>query len=330
MYTLEKTIKNIITFGSPCNSNRYIHMCYGIDNNFVRGTVTSIVSIIKNNPNEKFIFHIIISNLNDYSKNMFKLLSEQYSLNVYIYEIDLNIISKIVKLGRFQISLYYRFIFPLILKNINKCIYIDADIICLNKADYLLHLELDNNIIAAIPDTIKTNKERFLDEKLSKLNFNKHKYFNAGLLVINIPLWNKLNISKKAIDMLNKQDFTCKDQDVLNILCTNNVKYLPKEYNCIDTNEISNIENIVLLHLTISPKPWFLAYKISPYFDEFKYNTYILYEKFTPYKLIPPQEPKTYKELEHYSKMLKHSGYYLKSIKYYLRYLIVKIKDKLF
>lgn len=326
MYTLEKTITNTITFGFPHDFNKSIHICYGIDNNFVRGSITSIASIIKNNPTQNFIFHIIISNLNNYSKNMFKLLSEQYSLNIYIYEIDLTIISNIVKLGRFQISLYYRFIFPLILKNINKCIYIDADIICLNKADYLFNLELNNNIIAAIPDTIKTNKERFLDKQLSNLDPNKHKYFNAGLLIINIPFWNKLNISEKAINMLNNKNFTCKDQDVLNILCTNNIKYLPKEYNCIDINEVSNIKNIVLLHLTISPKPWFLAYKISPYFDKFKYNTYMLYEKLTPYKLIPPQEPKTYKELEHYSKMLRKSGYYLTAIKYYLKYLIAKIK----
>lgn len=288
MYTLEKAIKNTITLGSACNFNKYIHICYGIDNNFTRGAITSIASIVKNNPTQNFIFHIIISNLNNYSKNMFKLLSEQYSLNIYIYEIDLTIISNIVKLGRFQISLYYRFIFPLILKNINKCIYIDADIICLNNADYLFNLELNNNIIAAIPDTIKTNAERFLDKQLSSLNPNTHKYFNAGLLVINIPLWNKFMISEKAIHMLNTQDFTCKDQDVLNILYTNNIKYLPKEYNCIDTNEISNIKNIVLLHLTISPKPWFLSYKISPYFDEFKYNTYMSYEKLTPYKFTPP------------------------------------------
>lgn len=255
MYTLEKTITNTITFGFPHDFNKSIHICYGIDNNFVRGSITSIASIIKNNPNKNFTFHVIISNLNNYSKNMFKLLSEQYSLNIYIYEINLEIISKIVKLGRFQISLYYRFIFPLILKNINKCIYIDADIICLNNADYLFNLELNNNIIAAIPDTIKTNAERFLDKQLSSLNPNTHKYFNAGLLVINIPLWNKFMISEKAIHMLNTQDFTCKDQDVLNILCTNNIKYLPKEYNCIDINEVSNIKNIVLLHLTISPKP---------------------------------------------------------------------------
>lgn len=52
----------------------------------------------------------------------------------------------------------------------------------------------------------------------------------------------------------------------------------------------------------------------------------MLYEKLTPYKLVSPQEPKTYKELEHYSKMLRQSGYYLKSIKYYLKYLIVKLK----
>lgn len=128
--------------------------------------------------------------------------------------------------------------------------------------------------------------------------------------------------------MLNSENFQCKDQDVLNILCTNQIKYLPKEYNCINLSEIKNIKNVVFLHLTISPKPWFLAYQISPYFDKIKYDYYMTYEKFTPYKDIPLQEPKTYKELEHYSKMLRKAGYPLQSIKYYFKYLITKVLKK--
>lgn len=242
MYTLEKAIKNTIILGSSNNFNESIHICYGIDNNFVRGSITSIASIIKNNPNKHFSFHIIISNLTNYSKSMFEILAKQYSLNIYIYEIDINI--------------------------------------------------------------------------------------NAGLLAINIPYWNKLNISENAINMLNSENFQCKDQDVLNILCTNQIKYLPKEYNCINLSEIKNIKNVVFLHLTISPKPWFLAYQISPYFDKIKYDYYMTYEKFTPYKDIPLQEPKTYKELEHYSKMLRKAGYPLQSIKYYFKYLITKVLKK--
>lgn len=204
----------------------------------------------------------------------------------------------------------------------------NADIVCLNNADELFNIQLNNNIIAAIPDTINTNKERFLDKKLSILNPSTHQYFNAGLLAINIPYWNKLNISENAINMLNSENFQCKDQDVLNILCTNQIKYLPKEYNCINLSEIKNIKNVVFLHLTISPKPWFLAYQISPYFDKIKYDYYMAYEKFTPYKDIPLQEPKTYKELEHYSKMLRKAGYPLQSIKYYFKYLITKVLKK--
>ena len=97
--------------------------------------------------------------------------------------------------------------------------------------------------------------------------------------------------------MLNSENFQCKDQDVLNILCTNQIKYLPKEYNCINLSEIKNIKNVVFLHLTISPKPWFLAYQISPYFDKIKYDYYMAYEKFTPYKDIHYKSQKHIKSL---------------------------------
>lgn len=36
----------------------------------------------------------------------------------------------------------------------------------------------------------------------------------------------------------------------------------------------------------------------------------------------------TYKELEHYSKMLRKAGYPLQSIKYYFKYLITKVLKK--
>lgn len=325
MQKINDSIKNIIRYGD-CVDNNTVDICYGIDNNFVRGTVTSIVSIYLNNKQRNFRFHIIISNLTEDSKKIFSEISKKYIINIIIYEIDINIIKENMKPLR-QMSLYFRFIFPLLLHDKDKIIYIDGDIICLNNAEKLFDINLTDNIIAAISDTIETNKERFLDDRLSQLDSKNHIYFNAGLLVINVSLWNKLKISEKAISLLNEQDFHCKDQDVLNLLTTNKVKYLPKEYNCINIDEVIDKNKIVFLHLTSSPKPWCLAYCVSPCYSEFRLEKYLQYEKKTPYVNILPTPPITYKEKEHYAKLLRNKKYYKKYIYWYLKYIYSKIKS---
>ncbi len=57
-------------------------------------------------------------------------------------------------------------------------------------------------------------------------------YFNAGFILINIPLWTAENISKKAIEMLKDpevvQRITHLDQDVLNIFLVNKARFVDK------------------------------------------------------------------------------------------------------
>ena len=324
MQKIKDSIKNIIRY-EHSKDNNVVDICYGIDNNFVRGTVTSIVSLYLNNKDRNFIFHIIISNLTEKNKHIFYELSEMYPINIVIYEIDLEKLKNIMKPIR-QMSLYFRFIFSLLLKEKSKIIYIDGDIICLNNAKDLFDIDLKNNVIVAISDTVETNRERFLDSRLSELDKDKHIYFNAGLLVINVSLWNELKISERAVDLLNRKNFHCKDQDVLNLLTTGKIKYLSKEYNCIEINEVVDVNKIVLLHLTSNPKPWCLAYKVSPYYDEFRLKKYLQYEKETPYKSLPLTPPLTYKEKEHYAKLLRNKKFYKQYIYWYVKYIISRIK----
>lgn len=50
MYSLEKSIKNIINYLFLKNTSNIIHIGYSIDNNYIRCCSTSIVSFCKNNP----------------------------------------------------------------------------------------------------------------------------------------------------------------------------------------------------------------------------------------------------------------------------------------
>ena len=240
-----------------------INIGYGIDDNFARCTATSIFSFYKNNPNKNFIFHILENNLSNTYKEKFHLLAKKYSLNIIIYTINIDILKNLPSNITFTTAMYFRYMFPYILKNNEKIIYIDGDTLCLNNAEELFNIDLENNIIAAVPDLKWANKTR--NEALSLKN---HIYFNSGMLLINAKKWNEFNTFEKLIECLSTigKNFLFPDQDALNLVLTNKVKYIDLKFNWIKVENLSNdnIDNIIILHYAASPKPWSLSWSLNP------------------------------------------------------------------
>lgn len=328
MYHIEKSIKNIINYSFLPDTSNIIHIGYGIDSNYIRCCATSIISFCKNNPQENFHFYIMISNLDEISKNKFHLLAKQNSINITIYEIDISFFKQLPSRLAFPLPTYFRFILPSILKDLDKIFYIDADVICINNASEFFNTKLNTNIIAAVPDTVDTATNRNND-----LGLKNHIYFNAGVIIINIKKWNLLNIFDKLIKeiLTDPKKFYMLDQDALNLILTQKIAYLPKKFNYFNgfypwhKDSITNKE-IILLHFTSSPKPWDLGWEVSSMSNDYNRDLYKTYENQTPWKNASPVYPKHYRRLRIYSQDLYHHGYYLSSIKYYILYLLTKLK----
>lgn len=260
------------------------------------------------------------NDLSTTNKKQFEQLAQLYSVNIYIYEINIDTLAKLPTQTHLPIATYFRFILPLILDNVDKLFYIDADIICLQNADDLFNINLNNNIIGAVPDLPWMNKKRN-----KTLNLQNHIYFNAGMLIINIDKWNNFNTFAKVLQAIQNepQKFRYLDQDALNLILTKHIQYLDTKFNCIDINNIDK-KNIILLHFAAHPKPWNIAFPISKVCNEFNKNLYQYYENKTPWKNLPLELPKNYKEIKIYAKALKYNKQYLKAVKQHLNYLISK------
>ena len=303
---------------SQTHSN--IHIGYGIDNNYARCCASSIASFCLNNPTKNFNFHIMAKDLSTTNKKQFEQLAQLYSINIYIYEINIDTLAKLPTQTHLPIATYFRFILPLILDNVDKLFYIDADIICLQNADDLFSINLKDNIIGAVPDLPWMNTKRN-----KALNLRNHIYFNAGMLIINITIWNKFNTFTKVLQAIQNepQKFRYLDQDALNLILTNHIQYLDTKFNCIDINSIEQ-KNIILLHIAAHPKPWNIAFPISKGCNKFNKNLYQYYENKTPCKNLPLELPKNYKEIKIYAKALKYNKQYLQSLYWSIKYLLNK------
>ena len=157
--------------------------------------------------------------------------------------------------------MYNRFLIPLILKDItDKVLYLDADIICLKPIKDLKKINIDDKIIAVVEES----NDYVVKKRIKDLHLKTNKYFNSGVLYINIKNWLNNDINNKLINYAKTaSDLIFPDQDILNVVLEKNCLYIDKKYNyTFDVRYKSNRyiytipDNIVFLHYVGRFKPW--------------------------------------------------------------------------
>ena len=312
--------KKITFYNNDSNNANQLNIAYGIDKNFFLGCAVSLSSILIFNPNLNFSFHIFTNHLpEDFEKN-FKLLSEEYKTNITLYLLNDLSLSKLPTTKNWTIATYFRFIIAdYFYQKIDKILYIDADIICNGSLEELFELQFDNNIAYVVKDkdSIWWRKCAFrLDE-----NRLSNAYFNAGFLLIDLNKWYENNINSQALELLSDNNkspkFTHLDQDVLNLLLLEKVKYLDNKYNQqVSINyELKykiyspDLEQTILIHYIGPTKPWHTwakDYKCSQYFVNAKEQS--------PLKSIPFLSAVTANQMRYCSKHKIHQKKYFSGI----------------
>lgn len=291
MKSNKNIVENIIEYRYLCSELNVINIAYGIDDNYARCMATSIASFCMNNKNKNFCFYIVASDLSNKTKIKLKILAKDYNINIIIYEINKDFFRDMPIVHEISLATYFRILLPNLVLDVEKLYYIDADIVCLKDADILFNINLEDNIIAAVPDSKKMNIKRNADLKLKQ-----HIYFNAGVLIIDIKEWNNNDTSDRILEVINKYKDIIKyeDQDALNIVLSKKVKYISKKFNCINLKDI-NIEEIVLLHFANHPKPWNEDWPLNFMYSDFTKDLYKQLENKTPWMNSPLEKNNSYK-----------------------------------
>lgn len=190
----------------------------------------AINSILLNNySNSKIFFHIVENNVSKFNKFKMKTFVEHRGANIEFININTQKIDKGKNL--FSISPYSkhvsrigtaRILLPELLPNLEKVLYLDADILATTDLQELYNTNLHDyyaGMVINIKD-FNTHEE-----------WEKYNYFNSGVILINLKEWRKNNITQKCINELNSKSFKYPDQDVLNNVLKNNILKLNFKWN---------------------------------------------------------------------------------------------------
>lgn len=264
----EETIKKNISFTSADFSDKNaFHIAYGIDRNFLLGCGVSIASVLITNPNRNFHFHVFIDEINDMETDKFSQLAESYNVCIDIHIVDCKKLKELPTTKNWSVAMYFRFVIgDYFFGKQDKILYLDADVICNGDLSELITLNLNGKVSAVV----KERDEHWWSLRAESLECPELEkgYFNSGVLLLNVNEWAQFSVSTKALEMLSNHAITKKlsymDQDILNLILFNNVKFVDRIYNTqfsinyeLKKNCINPItESTVFIHYVGPTKPW--------------------------------------------------------------------------
>lgn len=229
-----------------------------------------------------------------------------------------------IKVARFSRITYARIFAPKIIgKYTTRYIYLDADTMCIQSLEDLWNIDMQEAAMGAVSEGV--NVVTYRGEYLGLKN---GKYFNDGIMLIDIPQWEKYKVTEKAFSYQNEppKRFLGQSQDVLNLTFDGTNYFLPAEYNAFGGG--INFENYecTIVHWTGRRKPWQM---VLTFYDEMwrKYNELSPWETLT--HVLPIKKPKNYHDFQQWGNYEKSKGNYFKYLKGLFWYSILRIRYKL-
>ena len=246
-----------------------INIAYWANEKYSEYAYISILSVLKN-LNHNSINCFLITTKNNKRIKIIKDLENIYSnfefKTIIIDDDDIKNI-QMSKKHHITYHCFYRFYIDKI-EWIEKIIYLDCDTIALRDISQLFEENISKEIIWITSDIpCKTVKNR-----IQELKLKWEKYFNSGVMVINLEKRKKNKVSEKWINLVKENVYQCWDQDALNIILEKQCKYLKWAFNVqteyfeINKNNFYSIgfdkdyyniavKDPIILHFTLAWKP---------------------------------------------------------------------------
>ena len=209
-----------------------LNVLYGCDDNYAPYTGVSLLSLFENNKDiEEITIYLAAMNFSEVNLSKFRRLAEQYGRKLVV--LDTERAQEYMKTYQCKgwngsLATWLRFfVLEQIPEDVNRLLWIDSDTIVNGSLRDLIEIPLEGYPVAAVCDSV-CYWERF------RLGIAKSEpYFNAGVILFNLPVWQGNDVLGKMMEHLEKyvQYYKANDQDLLNDFFKGQILKLPMRYN---------------------------------------------------------------------------------------------------
>ncbi len=264
--------------------NNRISIVFAINDSYAQHCSVSIVSILENNAGINFDFYVIGDYFSEESKKLLNSALKKYD---HGNKIELKIVDdSLIKDLKINIKYithhtYYRLLLAELFPDLNKILYLDADLVIDGSILELWNTPFDGYLCAGVKDTyVDRIKYKY------KIGLKENDlYINAGVILMNLEAMRSEKISEQLFEVAQNclDKFEFQDQDIINWVLRGRIKPILVNYN-YTTEDIyyNKIKDPVIIHYTGKLKPWNINEKcrISLKKLYFKYLNKTPYRKF--------------------------------------------------
>ncbi len=251
-----------------------INIVSACDNNYAQHLGVMITSLLENTAvRENVDFFVIDGGISSRNKECLRACVEKYGSRIRFLELKPELYQDFKTQSYFGYVTYFRIFIPEIVEpSVRKVIYLDCDIVIKGDIRKLWENDISEYFVAAVEDVGIDIGGNFATMVKKHIGIpRKGKYFNAGVLLINLDKWraDKTTETIRKYLIENREKIYFADQDGLNAVFKDRWLKLPMEWNqqadileLLQRNRIDRPDvmkaalNPMIIHYTKQVKPW--------------------------------------------------------------------------
>ena len=237
-----------------------IPVFFATDDNYIPYLEVALRSLI-DNASKKYTYniHILNTGLLEENKNAIMQLANK-NFKIFFEDITGSIapIKAMLKdVYHFSIVMYYRLFIEKLFPQYDRVIYLDCDIVVLGDISKLYNTYLGGNLVGACQEQVINSNETFKRYAREAVGVVPEKYFNSGILLMNLKKFREDKICEQFMYLINTYNFDVVDPDqaYLNVLCYGKVKYLSNGWNK-EALPLKLEGKLNIVHYALYKKPW--------------------------------------------------------------------------
>ncbi|MBM7617436.1 lipopolysaccharide biosynthesis glycosyltransferase [Weissella uvarum] len=248
-----------------------VNLLFSIDEHFTDQLMTTVYSIyVNSSPDNQYHVYVVQEEELQTTARL-KAFLNQFNMTYHPIIIDKDDFSKAPVSKRYPKSIYFRLLAHEYLPtNLDKILYLDADILCINDISEFYTTNIDNYLYAASMHADALNLTGTVNK--IRLDTDLDNYYNSGVLLMNLAYIREKVHPEDIFNFIEeyKNFLLLPDQDVLNKLYGDQILPVTDAYYNYDVRKdmtyqfVSNgicdtdwvINNTVFLHYCGKNKPW--------------------------------------------------------------------------
>ncbi len=266
----------VITDLSDISQKPIVLVC-AADDRFALPLAVTVLSAVLNLKQPRAIaLYILDGGIKPANRRRVERTLQDRNVTIHWCSVDSSLVSQFYISGHINAVAYYRLLIPEVLpQHLTKAIYLDSDLIVQGDISELWNLEIGDRYCLAVQDL----GVPYVSSPNGLLNYRElgfapeQKYFNSGVMCLNLTRWRSEQLAQVAMDYLqsHREFIRWHDQDALNAVCAGQWGELDPRWNRSITlyrytswqdspydEQTFNrlLQHPYIIHFTESGKPW--------------------------------------------------------------------------